>query len=227
MSLMRPYKDLNTEISKLSDEYTGVVEDNDDPKGLQRIKVRIKELHGNLETASLPWCVKDNSASTSNSTGVVCIPSVGQLVRVKFDNGDIYSPRYSTGLINTAVPEYLQGGVGFFDFNNFIKISPEGIRYKDNNNNEVIMNSSGITLLDKNKNSVFLDNSGALNINIGQTIFRMDSTGVHINSPLAVDVTAPNTHINGSFGVSTGASGVVYCGNQVLTFTNGILTNIS
>lgn len=160
MSLMRPYKDLNTEISKLSDEYTGIVEDNNDPKGLQRIKVRIKELHGNLETPLLPWCIKDNNASTSNQTGTVCIPSIGQTVRIKFDNGDIYSPRYSTGLVNIAVPEYLQGGVGFFDFNNFIKISPEGIKYKDANNNEVILDANGIQLLDKNGNKIIMNSSG-------------------------------------------------------------------
>lgn len=47
----------------------------------------------------------------------------------------------------------------------------------------------------------------------------VDSSVLTINS---------NTvNLNGSLNVSTGASGLVYTGTQVLTFTNGILTNIS
>ena len=52
-------------------------------------------------------------------------------------------------------------------------------------------------------------------------------SSINITSGTELNITSPQTNINGSLNVSTGASGLVYTGTQVLTFTNGILTNIS
>lgn len=61
-----------------------------------------------------------------------------------------------------------------------------------------------------------------------------NNQGITINSPssvkikgdVAVDIDSPMTTTSGGLIVGTGASGVVYTGGQVLTFTNGILTSL-
>lgn len=51
-------------------------------------------------------------------------------------------------------------------------------------------------------------------------------TKVVIESPVGVDLKTPKLQTTGAVSVGTGASGLVYTGTQVLTFADGILTNI-
>lgn len=73
---------------------------------------------------------------------------------------------------------------------------------------------------------IYIGGIFGLNQNPVQTIELKDSS-INIISGTELNITSPQTNINGSLNVSTGASGMVYTGTQVLTFTNGILTNIS
>jgi len=72
--------------------FVGVVEFTEDPKRIGRVKVRIERLHGrkddekHIPTEDLPWC---DTTSYGKSFGY---PPVGKVVKVAFENDDIYKP---------------------------------------------------------------------------------------------------------------------------------------
>ena len=77
--------------------YIGIVEDVKDPKKLGRCKIRVFSLFDDLKTEDLPWA-KPSSNSTffgkAGKAGAISIPKNGAMVKVQFDQGDIYSPMF-------------------------------------------------------------------------------------------------------------------------------------
>jgi hypothetical protein len=50
-----------------------------------------------IESANLPWAVPINSTFFGgDGAGSLSVPKIGSIVRVQFNNGDIYAPEYST-----------------------------------------------------------------------------------------------------------------------------------
>lgn len=80
--------------------YIGVVEDNQDPQKLGRVKVRVLNIFDNLSLADIPWA---NPWKDLNGNGFN-IPDKGKIVIVVFDKGDknrpefIYSDHYNDNL---------------------------------------------------------------------------------------------------------------------------------
>ena len=97
-------KDEKNNIKKVK---TGVVESIDDPTCSGRIKVRVKGLHDNIATESLPWCNYAGSGMFSGSGGgQISIPRVGQKVRVRFAQEDVNSMEwYGTNTIDRKLSE--------------------------------------------------------------------------------------------------------------------------
>lgn len=75
------------------DEFPGVVEDNNDPEKLGRIKVRVHAVYGTIPTADLPWAVPDEH-DHGPKTGRFVVPVVNSLVNVRFSGNDIYQPKF-------------------------------------------------------------------------------------------------------------------------------------
>ena len=61
--------------------YAGVCEDNADPLKLGRLKIRVKELWGEIPTAHLPWC-NPTMPFGGEDHGFFFIPAVGSNVRI-------------------------------------------------------------------------------------------------------------------------------------------------
>lgn len=82
--------------------YTGRVEDNKDPDKLGRCKVRVFGVFDNEDilTADLPWAQAEQTF-VGSLVGNLVVPPVNTIVRVYFDNDDIYSPVYTTKATNT------------------------------------------------------------------------------------------------------------------------------
>lgn len=78
----------NPEISNKI--FIGVVEKNDDPKRLGRVKVRIPLYYDEIDTDSIPWARpwKDLNGNEFSA------PDVGKIVSVVFDQGNPYMPEY-------------------------------------------------------------------------------------------------------------------------------------
>ena len=70
--------------------YLGVVEDNNDPKKIGRVRVRVMNVFDDIEKENLPWAKpwKDLNGNSFN------IPDVGKVVTVIFESENIYSPEY-------------------------------------------------------------------------------------------------------------------------------------
>lgn len=96
MSFINPSNDFSKH--KLdSSLFIGVVEDNDDPEKLQRLKIRIKEVFGSeISTDDLPWSspLRSPMFGAGNNLSNFCVPLVGTTVIVTFHNGNVYSPIY-------------------------------------------------------------------------------------------------------------------------------------
>lgn len=70
--------------------YIGVVEDNEDPKKLGRVKVRVLDVFDNTPIDDIPW-----SNPWKDLCGdEFCVPDKGKVVTVIFENANINSPEF-------------------------------------------------------------------------------------------------------------------------------------
>ena len=74
--------------------FFGVVVNDDDPMKLNRVRVRVEEIYGNIPDSVLPWATvfRDADQGTSNFLGKYAVPQTGSKVIVQFHDGDVYSP---------------------------------------------------------------------------------------------------------------------------------------
>lgn len=92
--MKKPYflkKDLH------DDDWIGTVTNNVDPLFSGRCQIRVFRLMDGIDAKELPWAVPINSTFfAGDGAGSLSVPKIGQIVRVQFNNGDIYAPEYST-----------------------------------------------------------------------------------------------------------------------------------
>ena len=74
----------------LSNEYVGKVEDNQDPKKLGRVKVRVLNIFDDIPVSDIPWATPNKDLNGNQ----FILPEVGKIVNVTFDNGKFYTPVY-------------------------------------------------------------------------------------------------------------------------------------
>jgi uncharacterized protein involved in type VI secretion and phage assembly len=65
-------------------KYLGIVVDNEDPKGLARVRAKVPEVFGEEPTG---WCMPC-SPYAGSGTGLAAVPPVGSLCHVEFQAGD-------------------------------------------------------------------------------------------------------------------------------------------
>ena len=79
------------------EDWIGVVTNNTDPLFSGRCQIRVFRLMDGLDGNDLPLAVPINSTFfAGDGSGSLSVPKIGQIVRVQFNNGDIYAPEYST-----------------------------------------------------------------------------------------------------------------------------------
>lgn len=78
-------------------DWIGVVTNNIDPNFAGRCQIRVFRLMDSIDGQDLPWAVPVNSTLfAGDGAGSLSVPKIGQIVRVQFNNGDVYAPEYST-----------------------------------------------------------------------------------------------------------------------------------
>ena len=83
-------------------DWIGKVVDVNDPEFMGRCKVRVFGLFDKLPDEHLPWsfpAANNTFAGGSGGYAFISVPKVGTLVKIRFANGDRYSPEYS-GIVN-------------------------------------------------------------------------------------------------------------------------------
>jgi len=87
---------------KLEDDYvrsySGKVVDNDDPDQIGRCKIIVFGIYDDIPTEDLPWAIPDFSYIGSLE-GNFIVPPIDAIVKVYFDQGDIYLPRYTSKVV--------------------------------------------------------------------------------------------------------------------------------
>lgn len=143
--------------------YIGVVEDNNDPNRLGRVKIRVSDVFDNLEVEDIPFATpwKDLNGNSYNT------PDVGKVVMVVFDQGNIESPEYiytdnyninlENKLKKLTNSDYLSMKSLFFDHKTQIYVNDsEGLKIDHKFNN--------INILEKSINLNIKDNNSKLNL---------------------------------------------------------------
>jgi len=139
--------------------YVGVVEDNQDPKKMGRVKVRVMDVFDEIPLEDIPWAMpwKDLNGNQFNT------PEKGKVVMVVFDQGSqdnpefIYADHYNINLENKlkslSDSDYTSMKSLIFDHKTQIYVNDsEGLKidYKYNNIN---ISESGINLNLKDNNT--------------------------------------------------------------------------
>lgn len=79
----------------LKGDWLGIVVNSDDPTFSGRCQIKVFGLHEGIENDHLPWAVPMNSPIfAGDGAGSISIPKIGHFARVRFSNGDLYSPEY-------------------------------------------------------------------------------------------------------------------------------------
>lgn len=98
MSFLRPMLDFDK--PELGEEYYhAIVVDNNDPKKLKRVKIRIQELHGTTQEipdSNLPWAIQFRPTFLGGDTELSTsyVPRIGSSVIITHIRGEIYQPAY-------------------------------------------------------------------------------------------------------------------------------------
>jgi len=98
-SVMKDFMDRNPS-EYLKGFYSGKVVNNKDPERLGKCQIRVYACFGEeIPDSDLPWALPD-FAFIGSTLGSFIVPPIGAIVKVYFDNGDIYLPHYTTKAMN-------------------------------------------------------------------------------------------------------------------------------
>ena len=199
--------------------YKGVIEDNNDPLKIGRVRVRVLGVHDSSTTLvpvnTLPWAITGKSldfGGFQSGMGISSVPTKGTWVWCFFDNNDINSP-----VVIMAIPgitKTKQSGHGFTDPSGTYPLSSylgqsdhSSAQVSGYLSNHVIqtpggqlleMNDGGhIKITHANGSFVQIENNGNYNVNITNNEIITIAGSATINITGDATITAPNVEING------------------------------
>jgi hypothetical protein len=184
------FKDLH------DNDWLGVISNNIDPTYSGRCQVRVYRLMDHLNAKDLPWAVPINSTIfAGDGAGSLSVPKIGQIVRIQFNNGDIYSPEYTTiQNIDTQLIERIKedydgthvmlydpdeeltviyqrnSGLQMFYRGSFIQISPDSMITIEHANQESLIQLEGDKLNIVTKNEVNVSAAAKVSINADEVV---------------------------------------------------------
>ena len=241
-------KPINAFIKELADpatmDYLGMVEDNNDPEKLGRIRVRISPYMDFERTEDLPWaCPILGSCGNSASSGGLNIPEIGSQVRVFFPSHDLTAPYYRGAELNefnrtTFFDDNYPNTYGYKDSTgNFYKIDKANktVQFQHSSSSNLRIAPDGSMQVALSNGAYFtFSNSNAFEISIGTVNIKgMPNGDLIITSNNNVNVKAENIVVNcpevsfsGNVSVGNGVTDDFPAGNRTVHVTAGIITSI-
>jgi len=191
--------------------WIGEVVENDDPEIEFRCKIKVFGLFDDLETDSIPWAFPANQgifASEAGGAGSGSVPKIGTLLKVTFENGDIYSPMYhAIQNINPALKEeirddYLGSHVIAYDEDADLKIL-----YQPDTGIKIHLRDSHVTI--NPDESITIEHRDSLSIIelVGDTVNVVTQNRIEMTADTDIIATAPQATINGTQRTTLGPLG--------------------
>ena len=172
-------------------DYIGIVIYNEDTTFSGRCKIRVFGVFDELPDENIPWFSQTNmNIFSSGGGGNISVPKNGDVVRVRFNNGDIYSGEYSA--LQNIDPQLIQE----------IKDDYQGTN--------VLMYDADEELI-----VIFQPNSG-IKISLRNSLIRIGADGViqacHQNNTSVVEMTDSDINITAA---GSGSNINIYAANNV------------
>lgn len=241
-------KPINAFLKEVTDpatmDYLGMVEDNNDPEKLGRIRVRISPYMDFESTEDLPWaCPILGSCGNSASSGGLNIPEVGSQVRVFFPSHDLTAPYYRGAELNefnrtTFFDDNYPNTYGYKDSTgNFYKIDKANktVQFQHSSSSNLRIAPDGSMQVALSNGAYFtFSNQNNFEINVGAVSAEGTADGsLTIKAGMQVDVDTPSFRVNadtveftGDVKIGTGASGMFWCYGNLITVKDGIIVSI-
>lgn len=164
---------------ELGKTYLGVVEDNNDPQKLGRLKIRVMDIYEELPKEDLPWASpwKDLSGNAFN------VPEIGKVLIVVFEHADVYKPEFifsdhfninlENKLKSLSESDYLSMKSLLFDHRTQIYVNEsEGLKIDHKYNNiNIKENSISLNLKDNNRSLNLGDETANQQVILGNNFF--------------------------------------------------------
>lgn len=143
--------------------YIGTVEDNNDPKKLGRVKVRVLDIFESISVDDIPWASpwKDLNGNSAN------IPEIGKVVTVVFDQGNIYKPEFIFAdhfNINLEKKLASLSGTNYVSMKSLIFDHKTQIYVNDDEGLKIDHKYNNINITENSIHLNLKDNNGSLNI---------------------------------------------------------------
>lgn len=200
-----------TETEILEKKYIGKVVNNNDPDKNQRCKIRVYGIYDDkIPDGDLPWALREDTF-VGSLVGSCIIPPIDALVYVRFEDGDIYKPVYSTKALKTGKTPSDQNSnypdnVVFFELDGgdkfYINRSTGETIYEQRAGVKITMQSNGAFKLETTAGTnIDISNTGAFELQHSKgTIFEVDILG-------NVNMKSGNTNPLSSITIQSGAAG--------------------
>lgn len=191
--------------------WIGEVVENDDPEIEFRCKIRVFGLFDDLEIDAIPWAFPANQtifSSENGGSGSGSVPKIGTLLKVTFENGDIYAPMYhSVQNVNPALKEeirddYLGTHVLAYDEDADLKVL-----YQPDTGIKIHLRDSHVTI--NPDESITIEHRDSLSIIelVGDTVNVVTQNRIEMTADRDIIATAPEATINGTQRTTLGPLG--------------------
>jgi len=183
-------------------DFIGICSNVADPLFSGRCQVRVFRLMDNIPDTDLPWAIPANSTIfAGDGAGSISIPKFGQIVRVQFNNGDLYAPEYTTiqnidtQLIQTIKNDYEgthvllydpdqelniiyqpNSGIQIIYKGSFIQISPDSMITIQHANQDSMIQLDGDVCNVVTKNEVNISAATSVNLSADEVIVAGNNT---------------------------------------------------
>ena len=244
MVLIRPINSFIKEnVDPATMSYLGMVEDNEDPQKMGRLKVRISP-YMDYEPDDLPWaCPTLGTHGNTPEAGGLNVPEVGSQVRVYFPSHDLTAPYYTGAELNevnrtTFFDEDYPNTYGYKDSTgNFIRINKakDTIHLQHSSTSNMKVAPDGSMQISLSNGAYFtFSNQNAFDLNIGAVSVSGTPDGyLSIKADMMIELDAPrirlkakNIESKGYASSDTGVSGSFWAFNHYIEVTDGLITYI-
>ncbi|SFE05055.1 Uncharacterized conserved protein, implicated in type VI secretion and phage assembly [Chitinophaga sp. CF118] len=162
---------------------SATVIDNNDPKGLGRIKVKFRW----MQQGQTPW-IRVVSSSGGGDKGLFIMPEVGEEIIAEFEGGNAEQP-FVIGSTYNGKAKSSYGNAG-----NDVKA------LKTRSGNMIVMNDAAgsVTVTDKNGSSMAMDGAGNITINSQTLVTVKTDDHIIVDAPNKIEFISKEIHIKGS-----------------------------